>query len=180
MDMDRQAPSSGALGLNVLLDQDVFLRGLLRHLTGALEDVVGVGDASGFVSIVGQTMGAELDDRYRHALCLTRLDRPLLARVLIDLMRRIGGDFDVVEENEDRLVLINRTCPFGDAGRPSLCTMTSSLFGVVAARNVGFAKVVLDQTIAAGDPGCRVVIHLRPTADAQADAGRCYFPPTQT
>lgn len=166
---------------DVALDRDVFVRALLRHLTGALEDVVGVGDASGFVSIVGQTIGSELDERYKRALEITRLDRTVLSRVLVNLMQRIGGDFYVLEESEDRVVFGNRACPFGDmiVGRPSLCMMTSSVFGVVASRNMGYAKVVLEQTIAAGDEGCRVVLYLRPTEDAREQAGRCYFPPVE-
>jgi predicted ArsR family transcriptional regulator len=180
MDVEIEPADAWVGGADIALDGDVFVRTLLRHLTGALEDVVGVGDASGFVSIVGQTMGAELDAQYKRALSLARLDAPLLARVLVDLKHRIGGDFYVIEESEDRIVFGNHTCPFGDMilGRPSLCMMTSSIFGVVASRNVGYAKVVLEQTIAAGDRGCRVVLHLRPTEEARDQAGRCYFPPS--
>lgn len=168
-------------GLDVALDRDVFVRALLRHLTGALEDVVGVGDASGFVSIVGQTIGGELDAQYRRALSLAELDRTVLSGVLVNLMERIGGDFHVIEETEERIVFGNRTCPFGEmiVGRPSLCMMTSSIFGVVASRNTGYAKVVLEQTIAAGDAGCRVVLYLRPTDDARDQGGRSYFPPIE-
>lgn len=107
-------------GLDVALDRDVFVRALLRHLTGALEDVVGVGDASGFVSIVGQTIGGELDAQYRRALSLAELDRTVLSGVLVNLMGRIGGDFHVIEETEERIVFGNRACPFGEmiVGRP--------------------------------------------------------------
>lgn len=39
--------------------------------------------------------------------------------------------------------------------------MTSSVFGGIAARNYeGGAAVVLEERIAVGDPGCRVVVHL--------------------
>jgi hypothetical protein len=43
-------------GLDVLLERDVFLRTLLRKLSGILEDVVGVEDASGFISLVGRVV----------------------------------------------------------------------------------------------------------------------------
>ena len=40
-------------GLPVPLERDVFLRSLLRELAGTLQDVVGLEEASGFVSVVG-------------------------------------------------------------------------------------------------------------------------------
>ncbi|HYZ37974.1 MAG TPA: methanogen output domain 1-containing protein [Pseudonocardiaceae bacterium] len=43
---------------------------------------------------------------------------------------------------------------------PSLCLMTSAVFGGIAARNAEQAAVSLEERIAVGDPGCRVVIHL--------------------
>jgi hypothetical protein len=52
--------------------------------------------------------------------------------------------------------------------------MTSNVFGSIAAENLGYAKVVLEETIAQGDPGCRVVVHIRPTAAAAAVTGREY------
>jgi hypothetical protein len=56
-----------------------------------------------------------------------------------------------------------------------MCMMTSNVFGGIAADNLGYAKVVLEETIASGHPGCRVVVYLKPTPDAQAAAGREYF-----
>lgn len=162
--------------LDVPLERDVFLRTLLRHLAGALQDVVGLDEAAGFISIVGQRMGDEIGGGYRAALGIERLDRAQVAAVLVDLKRRIQGDFFVIEENDDRIVLGNRACPFGDRviGRPSLCMMTSNVFGAIASDNLGYAKVVIEQAIARGDPGCRVVIHLRPTEAARRAEGREY------
>jgi hypothetical protein len=53
--------------------------------------------------------------------------------------------------------------------------MTSNVFGSIAAENLGYAKVVLEETIADGQPGCRVVVHLKPTPKAEAASGREYF-----
>ncbi len=161
---------------DVRLERDVFLRTLLRHLTGALEDVVGVRDAAGFVSIVGQRMGDELGAEYRRALGVERLPEEQLAAVLVDLKRRIGGDFRVVEQTADRIVFANRACPFGDkvVGRPSLCMMTSNVFGSIASDTVGYAKVAIERAIARGDPGCVVTVYLRPTEQAAAVEGREY------
>jgi predicted ArsR family transcriptional regulator len=174
---DEPARSRGAEDLPIRLDRDVFLRRLLRELSGTLEDVVGLDEAAGFVSVVGQKIGEAINDEYRRAFELPELSREQVADVLVDLKRRIEGDFYVIEETDEKIVLGNRRCPFGKKvlDRPSLCMMTSNVFGVIAAENLGRAKVVLEKTIARGDPGCRVTIHLRGSAEADAAAGREYF-----
>jgi hypothetical protein len=169
--------ATSVAGLPVALERDVFLRTLLRELAGALEDVVGLEEASGFISVVGQRLGDEINRQYRSALAVECLTREQVRDVLVDMKRRIQGDFYVIEERDDRIVLGNRTCPYADKilGRPALCMMTSNVFGSIAAENLGYAKVVLEQAIARGDPGCRVVLYLRPTAEAEAARGREYF-----
>ncbi len=97
--------------------------------------------------------------------------------MLVDLKRRIQGDFFIIEQDEEKIVLGNRACPFGEKviDRPALCMMTSNVFGSIAAENLGYAKVVLEETIARGDGGCRVVVYLKASAAAQQAAGREYF-----
>ncbi|WP_245593526.1 methanogen output domain 1-containing protein [Azospirillum halopraeferens] len=161
------------------LDRDLFLRSLVRELAGTLEDVVGLREASGYVSVVGGRIGRWIDGEYRAALAVDRLSRSQVADVLVDLKRRIRGDFYVIEESDDRIVLGNRACPFGDKvrDRPSMCMMTSNVFGQITARNLGYGKVELRETIARGHPGCLVVVHLRATPESEAAEGREYHAP---
>jgi predicted ArsR family transcriptional regulator len=166
-----------AVNLQVPLDRDIFLRTLIRELSGTLEDVVGLEAASGYISVVGQNVGEQIDRDYRAAFRVDRLRREQVAQVLVDLKRRIEGDFYIIEESEEKIVLGNRRCPFGDKviGRASMCMMTSNVFGAIAGDNLGYAKVELQETIALGNPGCRVVVYLTPTPEAQAAHGREYF-----
>jgi predicted ArsR family transcriptional regulator len=163
--------------LAIPLERDVFLRTLIRELSGTLQDVVGLEEAAGFVSVVGQRVGDQINHDYKAALEVSGMDRSQVAEVLVDLKRRIRGDFYVIEEDEEKIVLGNRACPFAEKvlGRPAMCMMTSNVFGVIAAENLGYAKVELQETIANGDAGCRVVVHLKPTARAQKADGREYF-----
>ena len=163
--------------LDIPLERDLFVRTLIRELSGTLQDVVGLDEASGFISVVGQRMGEHIDHDYRAALNVTRLTRPPVAEVLVDLKRRIQGRFYIIEESDDKIVLGNHACPFGDKvlGRPAMCMMTSNVFGAIAANNLGYAKVELKATIADYAPGCRVVVYLKPTAEAEAAPGREYF-----
>ncbi len=160
----------------VRLDRDVFLRNLIRELSGTLQDVVGLEEASGFVAMVGQRVGEQLNESYRAALDVRKLDRDQVRDVLQDLKRRIGGDFHVVEEDAERIVFGNRACPFGDKvlDRPSMCMMTSNVFGSIAAENLGYAKVALEETIAERHGRCRVVVYLHASAEAGAADGREY------
>jgi predicted ArsR family transcriptional regulator len=163
--------------LAIPLERDVFLRTLIRELSGTLQEVVGLEEASGFISVVGQRIGENINDNYKSALEVQNLSREQVAAVLVDLKRRIQGDFYIIEESDNKIVLGNRACPFAEKvlARPAMCMMTSNVFGVIAAENLGYAKVVLEQTIAQGAPGCKVVVHLRPTPEAQESEGREYF-----
>ena len=133
-------------------------------------------EASGFISVVGQRVGDQINESYRQALEVSTLSREQVAQVLVDLKRRIQGDFFVVEESDEKIVLGNRACPFAEKvlGRPALCMMTSNVFGVIAAENLGYSKVTIERSIAQGDAECRVVVYLKPTAEAAAARGREY------
>jgi predicted ArsR family transcriptional regulator len=163
--------------LDVPLERDVFLRTLIRELSGTLQDVVGLDEAAGFISVVGQNMGSQINDAYKNALRVENLNREQVADVLVNLKRRIRGDFYIVEETEEKIVLHNRVCPFEDKviGRPAMCMMTSNVFGSIAAENLGYSKVELNETIAGGDGRCVVTVYLKPTGDAERAVGREYF-----
>lgn len=163
--------------LEIPLERDVFLRTLIRELAGTLQDVVGLEEASGFVSIVGQRVGDQINESYKAALQVERLSRQQVSDVLVDLKRRIQGTFYVLEEDDEKIVFGNRDCPFAEkvAGRPAMCMMTSNVFGVIAAENLEYAKVTLERTIAEGHGQCRVVVYLKPSSEAKAAAGREYF-----
>jgi predicted ArsR family transcriptional regulator len=176
--MEQGHPESPPIAsLDLPLERDMFLRTLIRELAGTLQDIVGLEEASGFVSVVGQRVGSSINESYRTALALPQLDREQVGQVLVDLKRRIQGQFFILEETDEKIVLGNSACPFAEkvVGRPALCMMTSNVFGVIAADNLGYAKVSIEESIALGDPGCRVVVYLKPTPEAQAAQGREYF-----
>lgn len=172
-----EKPTLPVRDANVPLERDVFLRSLIRELAGTLQDVVGIDEASGFVSVVGQRIGRQIDHDYKTALEVSNLNREQVADVLVDLKRRIEGDFFIIEQTDEKIVLGNRVCPFVEKviDRPAMCMMTSNVFGSIAADNLGYAKVELQKTIAEGDRECVVVVYLKPSPDADAAKGREYF-----
>jgi predicted ArsR family transcriptional regulator len=163
--------------LQLPLERDGFLRDLVRNLSGTLQDVIGLEEASGFISVVGQKMGEKINEDYRTALNVSNLNREQVAAVLVDLKQRIHGNFSIVSEDNNKIVLQTTSCPFEDKviGRPSLCMMTSNVFGTITAENLGYAKVSLEETIASGAQGCRVVVYLSDNDESAAEEGNEYF-----
>lgn len=86
-------------------------------------------------------MGEEMNVEYKEALSLEKLPKNVLAQVLVDLKKRIKGEFYIIEETQDKIVLGNKKCPFAEKviGRPSLCMMTTNVFGTIAADSIGYA-----------------------------------------
>jgi predicted ArsR family transcriptional regulator len=162
--------------LPIPLDRDRFSRDLVRDLAETLAAQLGPEKAADLVSEIGERTGATIDMYYRAALKSVNLTRTEIAAALVDLKRRIEGDFYVIEQDEDKIVLGNRACPFGNKvlDRPALCMMTSSVFGAITSQNLGYAKVELKETIARRHKECRVVVYLRPTDEAERAPGREY------
>ena len=149
------------------LDKDEFMRSLIRELTGILEETVGVQEASAYVNHVGLLIGRALNRDYRAALATDQLDTQQIASALVHLKKRIGGGFAIEQVDDTSITLVNAACPFGDKviGRPSLCRMTATVFGHIAAENVGYARVGIKEAIARGDARCRVSISFQKPQD---------------
>jgi predicted ArsR family transcriptional regulator len=156
------------------LSPDIFLKQVLRHLTLTLQDVVGMTEAEGFITLVSQKIGEEVNQQYRQALHTKSLSKQQVISSLLDFKQRIGGDFFLISDQDNTITLGNRRCPFGDmiGTLPALCMMTSNLFGVMTAENLGYANVVIEQSIANHHSHCRVVIRLSPE---DVTHGREYF-----
>ena len=158
------------------LDRDLFFRRMLRELSGTIEGIVGLEQATGYVAAVGSSIGDWLNAAYHANMGPEDFDLDTVAQIFVDLKNRIEGGFSIESVSADRIVLLNDSCPFGNdvVGRPSLCMMTSNVFGRIAADNLGYARVALVETIAEGDPRCRIVVHLVPLEDASADEREYY------
>ncbi|SNR26178.1 methanogen output domain 1-containing protein [Puniceibacterium sediminis] len=144
-----------------------FFGDIVGTLAGTLEEVFGLDDSSAFISVAGDAIALRLKALYESELGELPKDAEVIGRVLVDVMRRVGGDFRIESVEKDRIVFVNRRCPFGSRveGRPSLCMITTNLFGRIAAETNGYAGVQVEQAIARGAPKCRVVVALERVAD---------------
>jgi predicted ArsR family transcriptional regulator len=144
--------------------RESFLRALVVQLAQAMDSTHGPAAVEAAIAQVGTDVGGQMEAEYRTARDIAgRLTPEQLADCYVRLKHAIDGDFYVLEATAERIVLGNNKCPFGDVVQraPALCRMTSSVFGGIAARNSTHqASVVLEERIAVGDPGCRVVVYL--------------------
>lgn len=155
-----EARPEGAFG------KEAFLRALVVEMSRTVEAHHGPDAAEAVIAQVGTDVGGQMETEFRVATeVVGALTPEQLGECYVRLKHAIDGQFSVVEATRERIVLENRRCPFGEAVRhaPSLCRMTSSVFGGLAARNhPDGAAVLLEERIAVGDPGCRVVVYLGP------------------
>ncbi|MHB0873042.1 MAG: sigma 54-interacting transcriptional regulator [Acidithiobacillus ferrooxidans] len=96
--------------------------------------------------------------------------------LIVHIKNQIGGEFSSASSGASYVRVINHRCPFGEAVReaPELCRMTSSVFGAIAARNFGYAKVELRKRIAVNDGVCEILVYVDP-ADAVEQSGDEYL-----
>jgi anti-sigma regulatory factor (Ser/Thr protein kinase) len=160
--------------------KESFLRALVVQLAQTLEFEHGPDAAERVVAQVGTDVGGRMEEEFRRAeQVVGRMTPEQMGHCYTRLKHAIDGGFYVIGASEDRVVLGNTRCPFGDVVRraPSLCRMTSSVFGGIAARNSdGPVTVLLEERIAVGDDGCRVVVQLRDDPGVSA-FGHRYSPP---
>ncbi len=172
-DLEEAQPAGG-------FGREAFLRALVVQLARTVESEHGPVAAEAAVAQVGADVGGQMEDEFRQAHDVVgQMTADQIAECYVRLKAAIGGGFSVEDVRHDRIVLVNDRCPFGDVVRraPSLCRMTSSVFGGIASHNSGTgALVVLEERIAVGDPQCRVVVWLDVEEPSGQHAGHRYEP----
>jgi Nif-specific regulatory protein/two-component system response regulator AtoC len=119
-------------------------------------------DDLGYVEHIGLTAGPCFEAACRQQMGLTGpIDLDQYADIILRIKNQIGGNFSRTSSEPGVVRVVNNRCPFGEVVReaPELCRMTSSVFGGIAARNFGYAKVELRRRIATGDGVCEVCIY---------------------
>ncbi len=169
--MDERLPVDEALGIRadtpvgggdahlfrnaggIVTDDAIRSAMLTINFFGTKEIVVLQHTGCGMLSANGNDLVAALQAK--------GIDLDQYADIILQIKNQIGGNFSRASSDPGMIRVVNSRCPFGDVVReaPELCRMTSSVFGGIAARNFGYAKVDLRRRIAAGDSHCEVCIH---------------------
>ncbi|MDN4527565.1 methanogen output domain 1-containing protein [Fictibacillus fluitans] len=143
------------------LNKHVFLAKLITQYARVHQKAVGP-VAEEYIRQIGIRTGEWIEGYYNEYSSPWTVEQ--YVDILIDLKNKIGGEFDIISIDGDRIVLKAIQCPFGDdiSDAPHLCMMTSSVFGGIAARHFGYGKVSLRKRIALGDRNCEIAIYLSP------------------
>jgi anti-sigma regulatory factor (Ser/Thr protein kinase)/predicted ArsR family transcriptional regulator len=145
------------------LSRETFLQSIAVELILAVEESHGPAAAQAALARVGDRIGGQIEQEYRRTRQIgDRLSPAQIADCYAQMKTAIGGDFHQVEVTDDLIRLGNSQCPFGSTiwRRPTLCRLTSSIVGGIAARNTGGATITIDERIAFGDPECHISVHL--------------------
>ncbi|MDD2738602.1 MAG: sigma 54-interacting transcriptional regulator [Methylomonas lenta] len=138
-----------------------FLQTFILELMHACEQEGG-GYCESLIERIAKSAGVYFEQTYRDEFqkqgelgCADYID------LILALKNRIGGNFSLASVETGTITVVNSRCPFGEGvtNFPELCRMTSSVFGGIAARNFGYAKVEIRQSIAKKNGGCEVCIH---------------------
>ena len=148
-----------------------FLQTFVIELMHVCEEA-GMAPSEQLIEQIARSASRFFEEAFREEFGLDgTLNAERYADLIVGLKNKIGGNFSLASIDGECIRVLNTRCPFGEGVKnsPELCRMTSSVFGGIAARNFGYAKVVLDKRIALGDTGCDVRIHLdRETAQNHA------------
>ncbi len=129
-------------------------------------------DRLNHIEQLGLTASGCFETAYRQELAQDGpLDHGKYADMIVEIKNKIGGNFSRASSEPGMVRVVNTRCPFGEAvmQAPELCKMTSSVFGGIAARNFGYAKVILDKRIAKGDGMCEASIYTDPKKAASLE-----------
>jgi two-component system response regulator HydG len=143
-----------------------FLQTFILELMHASEQQ-GQKHCEELIEHIAKTAGCFFEETYRSNTHKTEtLDIESYTELILGLKNNIGGKFSLASSNQDCITVTNSRCPFGDqvTNFPELCRMTSSVFGGIAARNFGYAKVEIKKSIARHDGKCEVCVYTNPNA----------------
>jgi transcriptional regulator with PAS, ATPase and Fis domain len=143
-----------------------FLQTFILELMHASEQQ-GQKHCEELIEHIAKTAGCFFEETYRSNTHKDEtLDIESYTELILGLKNNIGGKFSLASSNQDCITVTNSCCPFGDqvSNFPELCRMTSSVFGGIAARNFGYAKVKIKQSIARLDGKCEVCVYTNPNA----------------
>lgn len=140
-----------------------FLQTFIIELMHANEQL-GAEQSQQLIENIALTAGCFFEEVYRSSNDNKNgaLNIESYIELILGLKNNIGGNFSLLSSNQESIAVRNSSCPFGEevVNFPELCRMTSSVFGGIAARNFGYAKVEISKSIARQDGCCEVYIHL--------------------
>lgn len=152
---------------------------LLGRAAALGEVALGPAATAAYMNALGLLAGAEVEEFYRKRWDVwVPLTPAKYGYMIAELYDRMGGGASLAGADAEKVVIGVTRCPFADSmpAAPSLCLLTHSLFGSIAVRNFGYARVVHRSHVAARDRGCEIAVYLKRTPEGESEEGREYAP----
>ncbi|MFH1642842.1 MAG: methanogen output domain 1-containing protein [Nanoarchaeota archaeon] len=119
-------------------------------------------DAKSTIERFSKKTGKHISDIYRRFYGTTILIKGQLVDSIIDAMNKLGGNFNLLEEDDGKLVFRNTKCIFGKNVKdcPKLCAVTLNIIKSIVDENLDNVKVELQKTIARGSAEDIITVYL--------------------
>jgi predicted ArsR family transcriptional regulator len=115
-----------------------------------------------------------IEELYKRFYDVEKLNLDQFCEAVVDVEKKIGGEFKVVEKSNNRVIFRVLSCPLTKC--PGMCTVTSTILGTLAAKSFGYSKVILKKTIARGSDNCYIIVHLKKSEESEKEKTTEYFP----
>ncbi len=156
----------------VNMNRETFLTQMINELALSLDKT----QLKETLNKIGLKLGKQIEQLYKQFYGVENLNLTQLTEALIDVEKKIGGNFSVVEKTPEKIILKNNKCPFGNdkvKGCPEFCSITSNIFGIMASKNFSYSKVSLKRTIAKADEDY-IIIFLKKTEESEKEKATDY------
>lgn len=142
-----------------------------------LNDIIGGSLNSRSLDKVGLKFGLWLEDDFRKRRGYSGiLNVETFLALMVDFARATGMSYTFVDISEEKVCFFCGRCIFGICGlkAPGLCRVLGAIWGGIAARNFGYAKVAKDKQRLVGSACSQVTIYFVNNAEAQSREGTEY------
>jgi len=128
--------------------------------------------ASTAIRKAGIEAGKKIDKVYKQFYNTERLSLEQFSEVVMDVGKKLGAAFTIIEKGPEAVHFHNNKSILGEDAKksPALGGILAGMLGTLAAKNFGYAKVVLSKSLARGDPYDDIIIFLKKTEESEKEA----------
>ena len=129
----------------VHLNREDFFEEFIGSLGQELKDA----NSKEAIRKVSILIAQKIEEMYKRFLGVEKLSVEQVVDSLVDCYDRLGGKFEVIEKHVNLIILKQTKSPFGPKIKkaPVLWGFTSSLCGVMTARNLDYSRVELKKAM---------------------------------
>jgi hypothetical protein len=155
----------------VNLNKELFLKKITTYLASNLHK----GDGRSSLNESGLELSKYIDKIYREQYKTEKLSLDQIMDSIIDMYKKVGGSFKVVERNKEKILLKCKKSPFDEDVSDSfiLFEINAGIIGGLISKSTGYCKVCLKP--AHGNGLYDVLVFLKKSKESEAEEGFEYY-----